>query len=477
MPELSLHHIDQITRDISKQEINFSHLLHDLIDHVCCDVEYEMQIGLSYSEAYRSVKQKIGSRRIKEIQEETLFAVDTKYRKMKNTMKITGVVGTVMLGFAALFKIQHWPGAGIMLTLGALILAFVFLPSALVVLWKETHNRKRLFLLISAFFAGMFYILGTLFKIQHWPAAGELLSLALICGVFLFMPALLINRFSDQGKKHKRPVYSLGAAGLILYSSGILFKIMHWPLATVLMVSGVIIVCMIVFPWYTWLTWKDESHIKANFIFLIIGILVIIVPGALLNLNLQGSYENGFYSQLEAQQVLCNSISSSNQSLMNQYRDSLISREMVQLHSETAKLRTQVDKIKENMIKESEGQPGIPAVNPEQIKKTEDGLEIHYKNLSSPFHPAPVRDFLIPGCESRQELDVALKEYMNYVTGLASGDDLQQYRNILNPSIYLPDGIPENGDVSLISGLHSLVLLESSILALESHALSVIAVH
>jgi hypothetical protein len=477
MPELSLHHIDQITRDIGRQDINFSHLLHDLIDHVCCDVENEMQNGLSYSEAYRKVKQKMGSRRLTEIQEETLYEVDTKYRKMKNTMKITGVAGTLLLGFAALFKIMHWPGAGVMMTLGGLILAFVLLPSALVVLWKETHNNRRIFLFISAFFAGMLYILGTMFKIQHWPAAGMLLSLAWVCGIFLFVPALLINRFNDQEKKYKRPVYSIGAAGLIIYSSSMLFKIMHWPLATVFMVSGVIILCMIAFPWYAWLTWKDDSHVKANFIFVIVGILVIIVPGALLNLNLQGSYENGFYSHLEQQQVLRNSLYNSNQSLMSQYRDSLNSREIDQLQSETAKLIIQIDIIKENMIKESEGQPGIPAVNPEQIKKVEGGLEIHYKNLSSPFHPAPVRDFLMPECSSRRDLEAALTEYLNFVSGLTSGDDLQQYASILNPSIYLPDRIPENGDISLISGLHSLALLENSILALESHALSVIAVH
>jgi hypothetical protein len=61
----------------------------------------------------------MGLRRLKEIQEETLYAVDTKYRFMKNTMKISGVAGTVLFGFAALFKIQHWPGAGQMMTLGS----------------------------------------------------------------------------------------------------------------------------------------------------------------------------------------------------------------------------------------------------------------------------------------------------------------------------------------------------------------------
>jgi len=477
MHELTLRDIDHICKDIKRQDINFSHLLDDLIDHVCCDVEHEMQKGANFSEAYNMVKQKMGSNRLKEIQEDTLYLVDKKYRKMKNTMKITGVAGTILLGFAALFKIQHWPGAGIGLTLGALILAFVFLPSALGVLWKETHNRNRIFLFISAFFSGMFYILGTLFKIQHWPAAGLMLTMAGVCGIFFFIPALLANRFSDQEKKYKRPVYSLGAAGLILYSSGMLFKIMHWPLATAFMVSGVIILCVIAFPWYAWLTWREESYIKANFIFIIIGMLLIIVPGALINLNLQQSYESGFYTQLEQQQVLHYSISEKNQSLVDQYRDSLNSREMLQLQSETSGLLKQISSIKEDMVKESEGQPGIPAINPEQINNTLEGIEIQYNLLSSPFHPAPVRDFLLPGCRSRQELDVALKEYVNYVDRLDIGEDHKKYMNIFQPSVYLPVDLHEDGNISLISGLHSLALLENSILALESYALSVIAKH
>ncbi len=172
MPELSLHHIDQISHDISRQEITFSHLLEDLIDHVCCDVENEMQTGLNFSEAYQRVKQKMGPRRLKEIQEETLYAVDTKYRYMKNTMKISGYCRHNHVWLCC--NVQNSALArcrDTMMTLGALILAFVFLPSALSVLWKETHNRKRLFLFISAFLAGACFIAGTLFKIQHWPGA------------------------------------------------------------------------------------------------------------------------------------------------------------------------------------------------------------------------------------------------------------------------------------------------------------------
>ncbi len=225
MPELSLHHIDQISRDIGRQEIVFSHLLHDLIDHVCCDVESEMQKGLSFAEAYGNVRKKMGPRRLQEIQEETLYSVDTKYRYMKTLMKFSGVAGTIIFGTAALFKIQHWPGAGIMLTLGAFILACIFLPSALGVLWKETHSRNKLFLFISSFLTGFFLILGTVFKIQHWPAAGIMLSLAVLFGMFFFIPSLLVNRFKDEENKSKRPVYLLAAIGLIFYMAGLLFKI------------------------------------------------------------------------------------------------------------------------------------------------------------------------------------------------------------------------------------------------------------
>ncbi len=56
MPELSIEHIERIAREVKKQEIIFSHLADELIDHICCDVEYEMQDGLTFYEAYRKSK-------------------------------------------------------------------------------------------------------------------------------------------------------------------------------------------------------------------------------------------------------------------------------------------------------------------------------------------------------------------------------------------------------------------------------------
>jgi hypothetical protein len=475
MPELSINHIDQISRDIRSQDITFSHLPEDLIDHVCCDVENEMQEGLDFTDAYLKVKKKMGSRRLKEIQEETLYAVDTKYRYMKNTMKISGVTGSIMLGFAAIFKIQHFPGAGILMTLGAFLLAFVFLPSALGVLWKETHSRNRLLLFISAFFAGILFILGTLFKIQHWSGAGIILSLAALSVTLLFIPALLVSKLSDQGNKIKRPVYILGAAGIVFYTAGMLFKIQHWPLAMVLMFTGVILGGAIAFPLYTWITWKEDSHIRARFIFLVIGSMLIIVPGALINLNLQNTYDNGYYSHLEEQQVLFNYKYANNLTLIKQFHDSAAYKVMDDLHSKTAGMLNLIGTIQTNMVAEAEGQPGIPALSPVQTRQTEFGTEIQYKLLSKPFITAPVKDFLMQGCNSRQELSTALTTYQNFITGLNSAKNIKKYLSLLDPSIFLPDENDKPGEISLISGLHSLELLKNSILTVESYMLMSLA--
>ena len=474
MPELSIQNIDRVTRDVKKQEIVFSHLFDELIDHICCDVENEMQAGLTFLEAYSKVKQKIGSRRLKEIQEETLYAIDTKYRFMKNTMKISGVAGAILFGFATLFKIQHWSGAGLMLTIGALILAFVFIPSALGILWKETHSRNRLLLYISGFLTAMFFIFGILFKVKHWPDANLLISLAGITGLFCFLPLIVAYRLSDQENKPKRPVYLIGTLGIIFYSTGMLLKLLHWPTATILMVIGLIILSVIAFPWYTWLSWKDEKHISSRFLFIVIGSLVIFISGALFNLSLQYAYEDGFYPHQQQQQELFKYLNNRNGTLVNYHKDSLDYAEIEKFHSATKAIISLIDNIQIKMVQASEGKPDKPAVADDQILKTEYGIEIQYRMLTRPFHLGPVRDYLLPGCTSREELDKAMQDYCNVISDLVPEGDREKYTAFFEPSVYLPGDSAENTEISLLTGLHALELLKNSLLTIESKIFNVI---
>lgn len=474
MPELTLENIEKISREVKRQEITFSNLADELIDHICCDIENRMKEGLTFYEAYKRVKQNIGPQRLKEIQQETLYAIDTKYRFMKNTMKISGVAGTILFGFAVLFKMQHWAGAGFMLTIGALILAFVFMPSALGILWKETHSRNRLLLFITGFLTAMFFIFGILFKVQHWPQANLLVSLAGITGLFCLLPLIVAYRLRDEENKPKRPVYLIGSLGIIFYSAGMTFKLLHWPGATVLMLTGLIILSVIAFPWYTWLMWKSENHISSRFLFIVIGSLAIIVPGALFNLSMQYAYEDGFYPQQQQQQELFKYLSDRNNSLINLHKDSLDYAEIEKFHSATKAIIGLIDNIQIKMVQASEGKQGKPAVADDQILRTENGIEIRYRMLTKPFQPGPVRDYLMSGCPSREELDKAIQDYCNLISALVTEAERYRYTAFLEPTVYLPDDSAEQSEISLMTGLHSLELLKNGILTIESKMFNVI---
>ncbi len=475
MPELTFQDIASIRRDVNRQEICYSHLADELIDHLCCDVENEMAGGLNFHDAYSKVKEKLGHKRLREIQEETLYTIDTKYRNMKKTMKISGIAGTVMLGFAAMFKISHLPGAGIMLTLGSLILAFVFMPSALTVLWKETHSGKKLFLYISVFITAMLFIAGVTAKVQHWPMAGLILALGSLSGVFAFVPALLAAKLKDQENKPKKLVYILGAAGLICCILGLLFKIQHWPMASTLLTAGSAIIFFAVFPWYAWLTWRKESNVSAKFIFMVTGMIVLMLPVLMLNLSLQRTFEAGYYIHHGEQQALFDYRFRSNQSSISHCKDSSALPILKELNNRTSELLSVINNTEARLIAEAELKPGVPAVLTNQIAETETGPVINFKALDNSFQTFSFSRFLNDGSGLRNDLADAMKKYSDYLSGQLPASEFEICRKLLEPAVYLPEINPETERVTLISGLHMLELMKNGILTAESYAIAMLS--
>lgn len=472
MHELSLSNIDQIIRDVRGQEITFSHLPDELIDHICCDVEHEMQKGISFSDAYRIIRQKMGSgRRLKEIQEETLYAVDSKYRKMKNTMKISGVAGTILFGCAALFKIMHWPMAGALMTLGAFILAVVFMPSALSVLWKETHSSKRLFLFISAFFAALFFITGILFKVQHWPGSGLILTLAGVFAVLFFIPSLLYSGLKDPESKPKRLLYVLGAIGTMFFISGYIFKMQHWPLAALLLFLGLFILFVVVFPWYTHVSWRNENFIRAEFIFLVVGSMAVIIPASMVVTNIQRSFDSGYFNNLAQQKAVYDYLSETNASLMERYSRSFGNEKMQQLHSKTDSLIRIVNYAESRLVSVTETNRRGLAANTPGTDQAADVQPVGYENLSNPFNMYAVESLLSPGTRLRTEIENALGAYKTFITGIIPADELSVTEGLLDPAAFLPKPAGGARNISLISGLHSLALLKNAVLTAENSAL------
>jgi hypothetical protein len=295
MYELSYANIDFLKKEVCKSGITLSHLQDELIDHLCCDVEAEMSNGIPFEKAYDMVIQKIGYHGLQQIQEDTLYLIDKNYRIMKNTMKITGLIAPVLMSFGALFKIMHWPGAGIMLVLGFFLLCFFFIPSALYVSFKEISNKTKKFTYISIFFGTFFLAASFLFKVMHWPMANIIFVIGMFFICILFLPSLIFQKKMGEDPSVPRSTYILAFVGFIMLLLGFAFKMMHCPGASMLFIVGSFVFVIIALPIYTYQKYKHSEHIENSFIFIIIVLVWFITPITLITLNVTRNLLNTNY--------------------------------------------------------------------------------------------------------------------------------------------------------------------------------------
>jgi len=286
---LTIQQTEYIEALVEKEHIHLSHLAFELIDHICCEVEHEMNTGIKFPDAIKKVETRIGDRGLKKIQDDTLYLIDKNYRIMKNVMKTTGIIGPALIGLGSLFKILHLPGAGIILTLGFLVLCLIFLPASASVLYKESKDRYSKSLFITGFLAAFLFSVGILWKIQHWPGAGIMLLVGDVIGILVFVPVLLISRIKESDDKKKIRIYVFGLVSLIIYLSGSLFKLMHWPGAAMLLFFGAIMLFGLVLPLYVYQTFKNETYVKGKFIFIVLASVWIIIHTALISLKVSGN--------------------------------------------------------------------------------------------------------------------------------------------------------------------------------------------
>ena len=201
MAELTEKEIQALNRLIELEGLTYTELQQELLDHLCCDVEAEMEEGLEFVKALEKVRQGVGKDRIRQIQEETLLLINQKYRIMKKFMYVLGMIAPSLLIAGTIFKIQHWPGAGVMITLSLFMLGAIYLPVFVMVKIRDTRKKGKKLnmpMYIFGLIAGIVFIAGAMFKIQHWPGANVMIMLSGIVTVAVFIPILVVQALKDK---------------------------------------------------------------------------------------------------------------------------------------------------------------------------------------------------------------------------------------------------------------------------------------
>jgi hypothetical protein len=215
--------LDRIRSDLVGLGLTYERLLDDVLDHVCCMVEEQMDEGGDFESSYRRAMDSIGDRRLPELQHQTLLLLDKKFQRMKNFTYVFGLSSALIAIVGALFKRMHWPGSGILLAVGIMLIVLVFLPLYFVTSYREQAEKKNPVYPIVGYLTLALLLAGALFKIQHWPGAGSLILAGTGFLIIGFVPLYVVNAFQRAGKEKVALPYVVmllvGVAILFVFSS------------------------------------------------------------------------------------------------------------------------------------------------------------------------------------------------------------------------------------------------------------------
>lgn len=200
MAELTELQVELIDAYIKENGVAQNELQEDLLDHLCTSVEMQLQQGKSFEEAFQHTLNLFGPGGLKQVQTETFKLLTEMNAIMKKVTFGFGLTSTFLLLAGTIFKLMHWPGANIMVLLGAAFLALVYLPLILTHKLKESPKDEAL-LHILGFLGLAITTVGVLFKILHWPGAAAILLSGMCVLAFGYVPVYFFKRYQTSANR------------------------------------------------------------------------------------------------------------------------------------------------------------------------------------------------------------------------------------------------------------------------------------
>jgi hypothetical protein len=219
MYSLTDKQIDFILDDIRARGVETEDLQLNLLDHICCIIESELEENGNFEQFYQRTISSFYKKELKELEDETQLLLTFKnYYAMKKTMIVSGFISAILLLAGGFFKVMHWPGANVGLILGIGFFSLLFLPLMFTLRLREKKDRRDKVVLILGLFVSVMLLVGALFKIMHWPGAGIFVRTGLPILLFIYLPIYIFNGMRNPDTKVNTIITSI----LIIAGSGFL---------------------------------------------------------------------------------------------------------------------------------------------------------------------------------------------------------------------------------------------------------------
>ena len=126
---------------------------------------------------------------------------------------------------------------------------------------------------------------GTIFKINHFAGAGKLLVIGFVSMVLLYLPVAFRNSYRAEGTKQNLPLYIVSWITCFVVFTAMLFKIMHWPFAGIMMTIAIPFPYVVFLPVFLIITGRNKNFSLNNTVFILMLLMLNSVFAGLLSLN------------------------------------------------------------------------------------------------------------------------------------------------------------------------------------------------
>jgi hypothetical protein len=171
----------------------------------------------------------------------------------------------------------------------------------LVLTFKNYYAMKNVMIRSGAFTA-ICFTTGILFKLMHWPGAAALQLASIAVFSFLFLPILFLFKTREVDLRSQKLTIGIATIFCFLFGLSTLFKLMHWPYANILWLSCLGILLFVFLPLF-FFSGIRNAETKVNTI--ISSILILVAGGMLFALTaLRNSKWSDETQSLSNQRVL-----------------------------------------------------------------------------------------------------------------------------------------------------------------------------
>ncbi|MFN5323976.1 MAG: hypothetical protein ACK5C5_03575 [Bacteroidota bacterium] len=222
-------HIEFIRSDIRSRGVTTDALIDDIVDHVCCLLEERVGEGDDFNEVYVGIINKFYGSTLSDIETETQLLKQFKnYYTMKKTMLYSGLFATISLIAGLILKFTHSPGAAFLIVVGIIVFSFLFLPLIVVLKTRDQGPKRDIMLTAVGSLCGMLFALGTLFKIMYWPYANFLGISGIVTLGLIYIPIHFFTGIRNPETK----INSILTTFVLITGLGLLLTLMRSPEAT-----------------------------------------------------------------------------------------------------------------------------------------------------------------------------------------------------------------------------------------------------